>query len=244
VKLIILGYWGGYPSAGGATAGYLIQTDEGCILLDCGSGIMSRLGFYAGVESLSGVILTHLHYDHMADVGILQYAAIGALRTGLRQSPLPIYAPAEPSDIWNTLQGSHSELTSVTESVVLQLSGAKITFCPVKHTIPCYAVKIAVQDKVMVYSADTEYCEPLIDFAKDADIFLCESTICKGSLHTTGKGHMDSTEAATIARKANVKQLVLTHLPHDGNFEYMKRVAMKIYDGPVYLPNFMSEFML
>jgi ribonuclease BN (tRNA processing enzyme) len=244
VKLTILGYWGGYPSAGGATPGYLIQTDEGSILLDCGSGVMSRLGFYLGAEAVSGVVLSHLHFDHMADMGILQYAVIGALRTGLRSSSLPVYAPNEPSDIWNILQGTHSEFVSITSNMVVQLAGAEVTFHPVLHTIPCYAVKIACQGKNLVYSADTEYSESLIEFAKDADLFLCEATICKGSFHTTGKGHMDAGQAATIAKKANVKQLVLTHLPHDGNFEQMRREAMEVFGGTVYLPNFKSDFYI
>ena len=244
MKLTILGYWGGYPTAGGATPGYLIQTDEGTILLDCGSGVMSRLGFYAGVEDLSGVILSHLHFDHMADMGILQYAVIGALRTGLCPSSLPVYAPSEPSDIWNILQGSHSEFAAITKDRKVRLAGADVTFHPVLHTIPCYAVKFSYKGKVLVYSADTEYCESLIEFAKDADLFLCEATICKGSFHTTGKGHMDASEAATIAKKANVKQLVLTHLPHDGNFELMRKEAMEVFNGPVYLPNFKSDFLI
>lgn len=71
MKVKILGYWGGYPSAGGATAGYLVTTDEGHILLDCGSGVMSKLPAEVKVEDLSGVILSHLHHDHMADLGVL-----------------------------------------------------------------------------------------------------------------------------------------------------------------------------
>ena len=30
-------------------------------------------------------------------------------------------------------------------------------------------------------------------------------------------GHMNSTEVASIAKDANVKELLLTHLPHTGN---------------------------
>ncbi|WP_438349342.1 MBL fold metallo-hydrolase [Paenibacillus sp. FA6] len=70
----ISGYWGGYPSADGATAGYLVDTGEGQILLDCGSGVMSKLVKQTDVEKLEGVILSHLHHDHIADMGILQYA--------------------------------------------------------------------------------------------------------------------------------------------------------------------------
>ncbi|TBL81672.1 MBL fold metallo-hydrolase [Paenibacillus thalictri] len=244
MQVTILGYWGGYPSAGGATAGYLITTDEGTILLDCGSGVMSRLPFYTNVESISGVILSHLHYDHMADIGILQYAAVGALRTGRMKERLQIYAPDQPEDMLKKLHGVHSDIHVIEASRKVTIAGAEIEFIPVLHTIPCYAVKISYKGKVFAYSADTSYCESLIDFAKEADMFLCEATICEGSHHTTGEGHMNAGQAGTIAKKANVKKLVLTHLPHDGNFEFMKQTASEAFGRPVYIPNITSNFTL
>ncbi|SDW91689.1 MBL fold metallo-hydrolase [Paenibacillus sp. PDC88] len=237
MKIKILGYWGGYPAADGATAGFLIQTGEGQLLLDCGSGVMSQLAKYTRVEQLDGVILSHLHYDHMADIGILQYAATGALRNGRMNRRLPIYAPAEPAGILNTLYGDHSEIVHIEEEQPIFVAGAKIEFVPVRHTIPCYAVKITYGEKVIVYSADTSYCESLIDIAQNADLFLCEATICDGSVHTSGLGHMNAHQAGTIASKANVKKLILVHLPGDGDFDSMLQSACAAFEGPVELPD-------
>lgn len=237
MHVTILGYWGGYPSAGGATAGYLVTTDEGHILLDCGSGVMSRLPFHTSVEQLSGVILSHLHYDHMADIGILQYAAVGAIRNKLMNHKLKLFVPEEPADMLCKLYGLHSDITLINPAYKIQLAGAEIEFGLVQHTISCYAVKITYQGKVLVYSGDTSYCESLIEIAKDADILLCEATICEGSYHTTGHGHMDAVQAATIAEKAKVKKLILVHLPSDGNLELMKQMASEVFDGPVFLPS-------
>jgi len=244
MKITILGYWGGYPSAGGATAGYLVTTDEGNILIDCGSGVMSRLVFYTHVEQLSGVILSHLHYDHMADIGILQYAATGALRVGRMKNRLQIYAPDKPEAMRERLYGPHSDVHTIREDQPIRLAGADIEFYPVRHTIPCYAVKVRHKGKTLVYSADTEYFEGLVDFAKDADMFICEATICKGSWHTTGEGHMDARQAGTVAHKANVKELVLTHLPHDGHFESMKREAAEAFGKSVYIPCVTDTFIV
>lgn len=237
MNIKILGYWGGYPAADGATAGFLIQTEEGQILLDCGSGVMSRLAKYTRVERLDGVILSHLHYDHMADIGILQYAAVGAQRVGRMNHKLPLYAPAEPVNIVNTLYGEHSEITFIDAGQIITMAGATIEFVPVSHTIPCYAVKITYNSKVIVYSADTSYCESLIELATDADLLLCEATICDGSVHTSGLGHMTAHQAGMIANKANVKKLVLVHLPGDGDFEHMRQLASDAYGGPVELPD-------
>ncbi|RDW19690.1 MBL fold metallo-hydrolase [Oceanobacillus chungangensis] len=235
MNIDILGYWGGYPTRGGATAGYLITTDEGRILLDCGSGVMSKLSLISKAEELSGVILSHLHYDHMADIGILQYAMNGALRTGRAAEKIKIYSPAEPINMWEQIQSAQSVNIPIEQEKSLEIAGVQIEFHHVNHTIPCYAVKFTYGDKVFVYSADTEYIESLVDFAKDADIFICEATICEGSTHTVGAGHMDAKEAALIAKKANVGKLVLTHLPSDGDFDLMKREAREVFGKEVYL---------
>jgi ribonuclease Z len=54
--------------------------------------------------------------------------------------------------------------------------------------------------------------ERLIDFAKDADVFICEATFTselkERSIETM---HTTAGEAAEMAKKANVGILVLTH---------------------------------
>lgn len=241
MKIDILGYWGGFPINGGATAGYLITTDEGKILLDCGSGVMSKLSKFAKAEELDAVILSHLHYDHMGDVGVLQYAMNGALRTGRATDKIKMYSPAEPAKMWEQIQSAQSDNISIEEGDSLEIAGVKIEFHAVKHTIPCYAVKFTYKDKVIVYSADSEYIESLADFATGADIFICEATICEGSTHTAGPGHMDAKEAALLAKKANIGKLILTHLPSDGDFELMKRQAEEVFGGKVQLAMEVSE---
>jgi ribonuclease BN (tRNA processing enzyme) len=40
-KINTIGWWGAYPSAGEATSGYLLQSDDLNILVDCGSALLS-----------------------------------------------------------------------------------------------------------------------------------------------------------------------------------------------------------
>jgi ribonuclease BN (tRNA processing enzyme) len=244
MKVTILGYWGGYPKDGGATSGYLVTTDEGNILIDCGSGVMSKLTNSLTVDELSGVVLSHLHYDHMADIGVIQYAALGSLRNGRIKDKLSLYAPNSPNTLWSQLQSEATANRVIDESERIVLAGVTIEFLSVNHTIPCFAMRFTYQDKVFVYSADTEYMEELVEFSKDADMLICEATICEGSVHTVGKGHMDAKEAGLIAKRANVKKLVLTHLPHDGDFAKMKELAASVFNKEIHLANEMSEYML
>lgn len=59
---------------------------------------------------------------------------------------------------------------------------------------------------------DTRYCQNAIDIAKDAKMLLCESTYLDEHRDLAYKHyHLTAKEAATIAKEANVRELILTH---------------------------------
>ncbi len=59
---------------------------------------------------------------------------------------------------------------------------------------------------------DSTYCEEAIELAKDAKVLLCESTFLEEHKNIAREYmHMTAKEAATIAKKANVEKLILTH---------------------------------
>lgn len=59
---------------------------------------------------------------------------------------------------------------------------------------------------------DTRYCQNAIDIAKDARILLCESTYMEEHKDLAYQHfHLTAKQAATIAKQANVRQLILTH---------------------------------
>lgn len=59
---------------------------------------------------------------------------------------------------------------------------------------------------------DTRTCQSAIDIAKDAKILLCESTYLEEHKDLAyNHYHLTAKEAATIAKQANVKKLILTH---------------------------------
>ncbi|MFH1294471.1 MAG: ribonuclease Z [Candidatus Aenigmatarchaeota archaeon] len=60
----------------------------------------------------------------------------------------------------------------------------------------------------VVYSGDTLMCQNLEKLAKDADVFICDATFDE---EKEGRMHSGAKEAARMAKKAAVKNLVLTH---------------------------------
>lgn len=64
-----------------------------------------------------------------------------------------------------------------------------------------------------IFTGDTAICDSLIDAAKDADLMISEATYGDNAqtLKAKDNGHMTFAQAAEVAKKANVKQLWLTH---------------------------------
>jgi ribonuclease Z len=65
----------------------------------------------------------------------------------------------------------------------------------------------------IIYSGDTRSCPQLIEFSMDADLLIHESTF--NNSHTDKAyetGHSTAAMAAELAKNANVKQLILTHI--------------------------------
>jgi ribonuclease BN (tRNA processing enzyme) len=57
----------------------------------------------------------------------------------------------------------------------IELAGLEITNFPVRHPVPCRAMRITDGEKVFVYTGDTNDCSGLSDFAKDADAILADA---------------------------------------------------------------------
>lgn len=76
MKMTVVGFWGGFPEAGEATSGYLFEHDGFRLLVDCGSGVLAQLQKYITPSHIDAVVLSHYHHDHVADIGVLQYARL------------------------------------------------------------------------------------------------------------------------------------------------------------------------
>jgi len=95
----------------------------------------------------------------------------------------------------------------------------------------------------IVYSGDTVPTEKMIDFAKDADVLIHEATFHSDFNDlSTSYGHTTASEAAEIAKKANVKKLFLTHIsPRYLDSNKLKEEAIKIFKNTD-IPNDYEEF--
>jgi ribonuclease Z len=78
---------------------------------------------------------------------------------------------------------------------------------------------------------DTMVCDNAVRLARDVDLLLCEATFLESeSFLARDYGHLTAREAATIAREADVRQLVLSHFSSRyGSLEGHRREAAEIF---------------
>jgi len=235
MKLTVIGHWGGYPSKNEASSGYLLEHDGFQLLVDCGSGVLAKMQNIIGPENLDAVILSHYHPDHIADIGVLQHARLIQGLLGKDVPTLPIYGHDENREEFRRL--SYKEITkgiAYHPAKHLMIGPFQITFLQTNHPVPCYAMRIEANGKAIVYTADSAYKEEFIEFAKNADVLLCECNFY-GSQNGKKAGHMNSFEAGRLAQKATVSQLILTHLPHYGQISELVHEASSEYTGIIKL---------
>lgn len=195
---------------------------------------MGRLQTYLALENIDAVVLSHYHHDHVADLGCLQYAARVLMDLGKRGKPLDIYGHAEDHHFASLSYHAFSIGHAVDTENALLLGETTFSFWRNVHPDPCYSMRIQADGRVLVYISDTEWHDGLVEAAQDADLLICESSLYNEYKGVVG-GHLTAGEAGTIAEKAGVSRLVLSHLPHFGRHATLATQAAEVFHGPVEL---------
>lgn len=99
-----------------------------------------------------------------------------------------------------------------------------------------------VKGKKLAYVADTSMCSNAVEIAKESDLFVCEATLAEDMADKAEiSKHLTSTQAAAIAKQANVKKLVLTHFsPRYKTVTHLREQAKKIFKNVSCAKDFMK----
>ncbi len=116
----------------------------------------------------------------------------------------------------------HPLLGELQKGKTIVYEGKKIT--PEKATIIKKGIKVTI-------ILDTLMCENAIKIAKDSDLLICESTFSKEEEELAKEyKHLTSEQAALIAKKAKVKQLILAHFSQRyQDIQKLEKEAKKIF---------------
>lgn len=263
-RLVLLGTKGGpaIRPGGPSPTSSLLDISGRRIVIDCGLGVTRALvNADLSLKDLDMILITHLHSDHVLELGPLMHTA---WTSGLSHK-VTVYGPAGIEDYWSGFLHSMRydidlriddegrpdlrdlvELKVYADGLVYQDASLTITALRVDHppVVDCFALKIEAAGKSIVFSADTAHFPPLAGFARKSDILVHEAMLPEGVdrlVARTGNGarlkehllasHTLVEDAARIAVAAEVKHLVLHHLIPADDPQFGEADWVKALDG-------------
>jgi ribonuclease BN (tRNA processing enzyme) len=240
ISWTVLGGSPAWPNPGQAASGYVLETADERVLIDCGSGIASELRA-RDPGPLTAIVISHFHADHWFDLVPLHYAyRYGGWHD--RGRP-PLHLPPGGRDVLDTVasvwDGSVEsfdvafQVSEYDPHGDLRIGDLILTFAPCLHYTTCYSIKFDAPGCTIVYSADTAPTERLARFAHGADLFICEASLKNAAGDSTERGHMDADEAGQAAARAGASRLLLTHVPMENDHAQVAERARRHYAGPV-----------
>lgn len=247
LRLAVLGSAGTYASRERACSSYLVEADGYRLMLDCGNGSLSRLQHRCDVADLDAVLITHLHPDHFVDLYGLYYA-LRFHPEGAR--PVPVYAPAGAQDfVAQLLPPESAELLpavfpfqAAKAGDTLQLGPLRVRLFAAAHPVETLAPRVEHPDGVIAYSADSGLSPQIVACARDADLFLCDSSWLERQRPLPQGVHLTGAEAGRTAEKAGVEHLLVTHVFPRNNPTVVAEEAASEFGGPVLVARDLEEY--
>jgi ribonuclease BN (tRNA processing enzyme) len=217
MKLTVIGCSGSFPGPDSPASSYLVEHEGYRLLLDLGSGALGALQRHVDLLDINAIVLSHLHSDHFLD--LCPYVVYRRYHPAGPAQRIPLLGPAGTHDRVAMAYdpAARSRLRDVFDvsKVVAEereLGPFRLRFERVNHPVEAYATRVEAAGRSLVYSGDTGASEALVELARGADVLLCEASFVDGpdlppNLHLTGR------EAGEHASKAEVRRLLVTHIP-------------------------------
>ena len=205
--MTILGNNGPIPATNGASSSYLLESDSGetKLLIDAGTGSLARLMEIARPETLTAVVLSHLHFDHISDLLPMQYA----LQFSGRERPLPVFLPRRPERVRSLLECPYYDLFDHEDIAVGEM---RLSFIPAAHPVEGSCVAVACDGAKFVFTGDTNRVPALELFADGCDLLLADAGLSQADW-TEKKPHLSAALCGALAREARAGAPVsYTHL--------------------------------
>ncbi|KZS77657.1 ribonuclease Z [Mycobacterium kansasii] len=239
IEITLLGTGSPIPDPNRAGPATLVRADGQVFLIDCGRGVLQRAAAVGvGAAGLSALLITHLHSDHIAELGDV-IITNWVTNFAPAAPPLQIIGPPGTAEVVAaTLRAfghdigyriaHHADLDApppvevheYTEGTVWDREGVTIRVAPTDHrpVAPTIGFRIESGGVSVVLAGDTVPCASLDELAAGADA-LVHTVIRKDILaHVPQQRvkdvcdyHSSVQEAAATANRAGVGTLVMPH---------------------------------
>lgn len=198
-----------------ASGGIWMSLDDTNILVDPGPGTLVKCASSKpklDPQTLDGIILTHRHLDHSADVNVM----IEAMTQGGFKKKGELFTPKDALEDDPVIL---KYLRDFVEKIhILQEGGnyslGKINFStPLKHIhgVETYGIKFKSSKYTISLIVDTKFFPKLIEVYSESDLIIINVVRYKKDQISLKMDHLNLDDARNIIQKIKPKLAVLTH---------------------------------
>lgn len=266
IEIILLGTGSPLPDPDRAGPSTLVRAGATTLLVDAGRGVLMRAAAVgASAGSIDRLLITHLHSDHISDLGDV---ITSRWVTSFTPQPLQIVGPPGTQAVVDAVLASLApdigyrlahhgdlgwsppvEVSEVTDGRCVATADVTVTAGQTDHrpVAPTIGFRIEHGGHSVVIAGDTVPCDGLDDLCRGADAIvhtalradlLADLPIQR--LRDVCDYHSSVEQAAATAKRAGAATLVLTHyvpaLTDDTEAEWRARAATE-FDGNVEVGN-------
>lgn len=190
IKVTLLGTGGPeyFPDRQGIAT--LVQANGRNLLFDAGRGVNQRLyESRVNPKDISHIFLTHLHNDHyegLPELWMTPWFLLG------RDHGFELFGPEGSEEMvkgmrmmyghdlekrvnkFNLIENLEIDVHGLTDGVVFEEEGVKVTAFPVEHSDgnPAYGFRVDYGGHSVVLSGDTTYNENVVKYSANADVIV------------------------------------------------------------------------
>jgi ribonuclease BN (tRNA processing enzyme) len=221
--LTVIGSGTAAPEPDRVCSGFLLETYGVRALLDCGGGVLHNMArMRLEWRSITHLVLTHFHNDHIGDVPLLFFAWKHGMRPA-RSEPLTVIGPKGTKKLLQRMAdifGSHLSQPGFDVTCLELDDGDEVRLTDVvrlrsrstPHTPESLAYRIEANGRSFCYLGDTGMSDDVARFAQGVDALLIECSVPDEEPMDT---HLTPARVAAMARIALPRRLLVTHVyPH------------------------------
>ncbi len=227
-RLIFLGTGTGVPDGQRLPTALLIQRPTETWVLDLGPGVLRAAVHHVGLRGIQGVLITHFHLDHTADLAALFFALRNAPRVPERLTLVGppgfrvfLHRLLEAFSLSPSPPRTQVHLQELAPGHTLAAQGGlRITAFSTFHTPESQGYRWDLPEVSFAYTGDTAYHPRLQEALQGIGGLITEA-----SFLTPTEGHLTPEEAAQLAVEAGAQTLAVVHrYPHQPESVWRQRL--------------------
>ena len=236
MKIYFLGTMGWFDTKLGNTLCVLVDTGKEYIIFDAGTGF-SKIDNYIKDKRPIYLFLSHFHLDHII--------GLHALNKFSFPQGINVFGPKGIKKMFGlVINAPYSKPIHKLKSKIKIAEISRKTKFPfdiqykkLLHITVCYGYRLAAGGNSMAFCTDTGPCKAISSLAGNADVLIAESSLPPGTVDK-GWPHLNSEQAARIAKTSKVKKLVLVHFdagdyPKESDITLAEKSARKIFKNTI-----------